>query len=188
MGLKTRTPFSINRNNMGKTCLAKLQNSIRVNCTIPTHGIKNIYLIHVEDATLTFASDGAVRNVTFATGTRCYKVEGYKQNIQVTTAIRAMDASNKMDISVMFKVPSKMVSASLRLLTGRFYVMIESKDMYYYFAGSISPLECSGYDLDLNTNGQLATVTLTAPDGSAGNYLQNVEATAVNTILTNTAS
>ena len=187
MGLKTRTPFSINRNNMGKTCLTKLQNSILVGCAIPAHGIKNIYLLHVEDATLTFASDGAIRSVTLASGAKAYKIEGYKQNIQVTTSVRATDASNKMDISVMFKVPSKMVGASLRILTGRFYVMIESNDMYYYFAGSISPLECSGYDLDLNTNGQLATVTLTAPDGSAGNYLQNVEATAVNTILTNTA-
>ena len=172
---------------MGKTCLNKLQGSILVDCAIPTHGIKNIYLLHVEDATLTFASDGAIRTVTFATGTGCYKVEGYKQNIQVTTAVRAMDASNQMDISVMFKVPAKQVGASMRLLTGRFYVMIETNDMYYYFAGSISPLECSGYDLDLNTNGQLATVTLTAPDGSAGNYLQNVEAGARNTILTNTS-
>lgn len=187
MGLKTRTPFSINRNNMGKACLAKLQNSISVDCTIPTHGIKNLYLIHVEDATLTFASDGAIRSVALASGAKAFKIEGYKQNIQVTTAIRTMDASNKMDISVMFKVPSKMVGASLRLLTGRFYVMIESNGMYYYFAGSISPLECSGYDLDLNTNGQLATVTLTAPDGSAGNYLQNIETTALNTILTNTS-
>lgn len=170
---------------MGKACLKKLQSSILVDCTIPTHGIKNIYLMHPEDVTLTFASDGAIRSVTFATGTKCYKVEGYKQNIQVTTAVRAMDASNKMDISVMFKVPPKLVGASMQLLTGRFYVMIESNDMYYYFAGSTSPLECSGYDLDLNTNGQLATVTLTAPDGSGGNYLQNVEAAARKTILTN---
>ena len=143
--------------------------------------------MHVEDATLTLASDGAIRQVAFAADTKAYKIEGYKQNIQVTTSVRAMDASNKLDISVMFKVPSKMVGAGIRLLAGRFYVMIESNDMYYYLAGSISPLECSGYDLDLNTNGQLATVTLTAPDGSAGNYLQNVEAAARNTILTNTS-
>lgn len=173
---------------MGKTCLSKLQNNLLVNCTIPTNGVKNIYLIHVEDATLTFASDGAIRTVALAAAAKTYKVEGYKQNLQVTTAVRAMDASNKMDISVMFKVPSKQVGVSMKLLTGRFYVMIESNDMYYYFAGSISPLECSGYDLDLNANGQLATVTLTAPDGSAGNYLQNVESSARDTILTNTAS
>lgn len=143
--------------------------------------------MHVEDATLTFASDGAIRSVAFATGTGAYKIEGYKQNIQVTTSVRAMDASNKMDISVMFKVPSKQTGASLRLLGGRFYVLIESNDMYYYFAGSISPLECSGYDIDLNTNGQLATVTLTAPEGSAGNYLQGVDPPAINSILTNTS-
>ena len=187
MGVKTRTPFPINRNNMGKTCLNRLTGSILTTCNIPVHGIKNIYLIHAQDATLTFASDGAIRTITFATGAGAYKVEGYKQNIQVTTAIRTMDASNKMDISVMFKIPSKLVGASMQLLTGRFYVMIETNGMYNYFAGSISPLECSGYDLDLNANGQLATVTLTAPDGSAGNYLQNVEAAARNTILTNIA-
>lgn len=180
-------PFSINRNNMGKTCLAKLQNSISVGCTIPAHGIKNIYLIHVEDATLTFFGDGVIRTIAFTSGAKAYKIEGYKQNIQVTTSVRAMDASNKMDISVMFKVPAKQTGASLRLLGGRFYVLIESNDMYYYFAGSISPLECSGYDIDLNANGQLATVTLTAPEGSAGNYLQSIESPAVQTILTNTS-
>ena len=143
--------------------------------------------MHVEDVTFTYASDGTISTATFLAGAKSYKVEGYKQNIQVTTALRAMDASNKMDISVMFKVPSKLVGASMRLLTGRFYVMIESNDMYYYFAGSTSPLECSGYDLDLNANGQLATVTLTAPEGSAGNYLQSIQTGAVNTILTNTS-
>lgn len=180
-------PFSINRNNMGKTCLDKLQRSILTGCRVPAQGIKNIYLMHVEDATLTFYGDGVIKTVTFATGAKAYKIEGYKQNIQVTTSVRAMDASNKMDISVMFKIPSRESGASLRLLAGRFYVLIESNDMYYYFAGSISPLECSGYDIDLNANGQLATVTLTAPEGSAGNYLQSIEAAAVNTILTNTS-
>ena len=141
----------------------------------------------MDEATLTFSTSGSILTVTFTPGTGSHKVEGYKQNIQVTTAVRAMDASNKMDISVMFKVPVSMVAQSAQLLSGRFYVMIETNSMEYYFAGSISPLECSGYDLDLNTNGQLATVTLSAPDGSAGNYLQSVNATAVNTILTKIA-
>lgn len=172
---------------MGKTCLSKLQNSILVGCTIPAHGIKNIYLIHAEDATLTLYRDGVIKSIAFATGTSAYKIEGYKQNIQVTTAIRTMDASNKMDITVAFKIPSKQTGASLRLLGGKFYVLIESNDMYYYFAGSISPLECSGYDIDLNANGQLATVTLTAPEGSAGNYLQSIDPPAVSTIISKSA-
>ena len=172
---------------MGKTCLNSLQGSILTTCKIPVHGIKNIYLLPVNEATLTFSSSGSILTVTFTPGTGSHKVEGYKQNIQVTTAVRAMDASNKMDISVMFKVPVSMVAQSAQLLSGRFYVMIETNSMEYYFAGSISPLECSGYDLDLNTNGQLATVTLSAPDGSAGNYLQSVNTTAINTILTNIA-
>ena len=172
---------------MGKTCLNSLQGSILTTCKIPVHGIKNIYLLSVNEVSLTFSTMGSILTATFTPGTGSHKVEGYKQNIQVTTAVRAMDASNKMDISVMFKVPASTVTQSLQLLSGRFYVMIETNSMEYYFAGSISPLECSGYDLDLNTNGQLATVTLTAPEGSAGNYLQSVNATAVNTILTNIA-
>lgn len=141
----------------------------------------------VNDVTLTFSTTGSVLTATFTPGTGSHKVEGYKQNIQVTTAVRTMDASNKMDISVMFKVPASMVKQGIQLLNGRFYVMIETNSMEYYFAGSISPLECTGYDLDLNANGQLATVTLSAPDGSAGNYLQSVNPTAINTILTNIA-
>ena len=172
---------------MGKTCLNSLQGSILTTCKIPVHGIKNIYLLPVNEATLTFSSSGSILTVTFTPGTGSHKVEGYKQNIQVTTAVRAMDASNKMDISVMFKVPASMITQSIQLLSGRFYVLIETNSTEYYFAGSISPLECSGYDLDLNTNGQLATVTLSAPDGSAGNYLQSVNTTAINTILTNIA-
>ena len=172
---------------MGKTCLNTLQGSILTTCKIPVHGIKNIYLLPVNDVSLTFSPSGSVLTATFVPGTGSHKVEGYKQNIQVTTAIRALDASTKMDISIIFKVPATMVTQSTQLLSGRFYVMIETNDMEYYFAGSTSPLECSGYDLDLNTNGQLATVTLSAPDGSAGNYLQSVGATAINTILTNIA-
>lgn len=172
---------------MGKTCLNRLQGSILTDCTLPTHGIKNIYLMHTQDAALNFSTSGSILTVTFTPGTGSHKVEGYKQNIQVTTAVRAADASNKLDISVMFKVPASMVAQGIQLLGGRFYVLIETNSMGYYFVGSISPLECSGYDLDLNTNGQLATVTLTAPDGSAGNYLQSVNPTAINTILTNIA-
>ena len=172
---------------MGKTCLNKLSGNILVSCNVPTNGVKDIYLMHAEDVSLVFASDGTIRTATFATGAKSYKIEGYKQNIQVTTAVRAMDASNKMDITVAFKVPSKLAVASMQLLMGRFYVLIIANDMYPYFVGSISPLECSGYDLDLNTNGQLATVTLTAPDGSAGNYLQNAETAAVNTIISKSA-
>lgn len=172
---------------MGRNCLNSLQGSILATCRIPAHGIKNIYLMTVGETKLTFSASGSILTVTFAPGTGSHKVEGYKQNIQVTTSVRAMDASNKMDISVMFKVPASMIAQGIQLMNGRFYVLIETNSMDYYFTGSISPLECSGYDLDLNANGQLATVTLSAPDGSAGNYLQSVAATAINTILNNIA-
>ena len=70
----------------------------------------------VNEVTLTFSTSGSILTATFTPGTGSHKVEGYKQNIQVTTAVRAMDASNKMDVSVMFKVPASMITQGLSLI------------------------------------------------------------------------
>lgn len=172
---------------MGKTCLAKLAGNILVTCDIPTNGVKYLYLMHAEDVTLTFATDGTIRTATFAAGTKSYKIEGYKQNIQITSAIKTMDASNKVDATVMFKIPAFPTARGISLLGGRFYAMSQMNDLRYMFIGSISPLECSGYDYDSNANGGLVTVTLTSPDGSAGNFLQDVESVAINEIISKSA-
>ena len=165
---------------MGKTCLDKLSANVLVSCGIPTNGVKDLYLMHSEDVTMVRASDGIVSSVTFATGGRSYMIEGYKQNIQVTAAVRAMDASNKLDISVMFKIPrsvggytwgSPFVAA---LLNGKFVVLVEMNDLTAFMVGDVSPLECTGFDFDSNANGLMRTVTLSAPDGAAGNYITGV--------------
>lgn len=167
---------------MGKTCLNKLGSGIAVDCTIPINGAKNIYLMHTEDVTFTEASWGELTAATFTGAGRSYRVEGYKQNIQVTSAIRTMDASNKLDISVIFKMPAN--TAFMRsILTGRFYVMVEYNDLTYSMVGVTSPLECTGMDGDSNANGKLYTITLTAPDGSSGNYYTPVSPDAIATII-----
>ena len=156
-------------------------------CTIPRVGVKNIYLMHVEDVTLTVNPSGpAVWTASFASGAVAILVEGYKQNIQITSAIRTMDASAKLDFSVMFKLAGGSTAAFSRvqsLLSGRFYVLAEYQDSTYSFIGYTSPLECSGMDWDSNANAGLITVTLTAPEGSAGNYFMDVTTTARNTII-----
>lgn len=174
---------------MAKNCLNKLGTNILSPCSLPVHGIKEIYLMHVEDVTITKGSDEAWRTVTFATGTKSYRVEGYKQNIQVTTSVRSLDASTKLDISVSFKVPHS-VSGSVvgtifqrAILTGTFYVLVVCNDSSRFIVGSQSPLVCSAFDWDSNTNGQMRTITLTAPDGSAGNYIIDVEPTAADSII-----
>ena len=91
---------------MSKTCLNKLPGNILVSCEVPVHGISEIYLMHAEDISISIDSGGTISSVSFATGAKSYRIEGYKQNIQVTTATRSMDASNKLDISVMFKLPT----------------------------------------------------------------------------------
>ena len=189
MGLKTRTPFSINRNNMGKTCLNKLTGNILTPCGIPTNGVKDLYLMHAEDVLLTVDAYDRVSVAAFATGAKSYRIEGYKQNIQVTSAVRTMDASNKLDVTVMFKVPTSVNGITENfpflktLLTGRFYALVVTGPSGFYLVGDVSPLECSGMDYDSNANGGFATVTLTAPDGSAGNYMRYVAQPVVTTII-----
>lgn len=171
---------------MAKQCLSKLSGSITVRCTIPQVGIKNIYLVHADDVTLTFSSTGTyVNGIVFASGAKSILVEGYKQNIQVTGSLRAMDASVKQDISVVFKLPrtGSYVTQTRSLITGKFYVLVEEANGEYTFVGAVSPLECSGFDFDSNANAGMITVTLTAPEGSAGNYFTYVVADVATTII-----
>lgn len=173
---------------MGKSCLNKLSGNITVGCTIPQVGVKNIYLMHAEDVTLTTDSGGIdILTATVSSGGVVILVEGYKQNIQITSAIRTMDTSAKLDFNVSFKLPGvegpTTARARLRaLLTGKFYVLVEYVDGNNMFIGYTSPLECSGMDWDSNANAGLMTVTLAAPEGSSGNYVMRAVSAAINSI------
>lgn len=186
-------PFSINRNNMAKTCLNKLTGNILTSCGIPTNGVKDIYLMHAEDVSLTIDTYDRVSAASFAKGAKSYRIEGYKQNIQITSAVRTMDASNKLDMTIMFKVPTSVNGITENflflksLLVGKFYVLVSTGPSGFYVVGDVSPLECSGLDYDSNANGGFATVTLTAPDGSAGNYMRYVAQPVVSTIISKSA-
>ncbi len=171
---------------MGKSCLNKLSGNITVDCVIPRVGVKNIYLMHVEDVTLTASEfSTTILTASFASGAVAILVEGYKQNIQITSAIRTTDVSAKLDLSVSFKMAGRDASAVSRvrsLLSGRFYVLAEYNDSTSSFIGYTSPLECSGMDTDSNANAGFTTVTLTAPEGSAGNYLMAIAVAAITSI------
>ena len=172
---------------MGKSCLNKLRGNVTVSCTIPQVGVKNIYLMHTEDVTLVESGSNpwVLATASFATGAAVMRVEGYKQNIQITSAIRTMDASAKLDYSVMFKFASQDFAAAPRvrsLLGGKFYVLVEYQNGMHTLIGYTSPLECSGMDWDSNANAGFITVTLTAPEGSAGNYLMDAAVDAINSI------
>ena len=171
---------------MGKSCLNKLSGNITVGCEIPLVGVKNIYLMHAEDVTLTAdESASTVITATFTTAGTAILVEGYKQNIQITSATRTMDASLKLDMSVIFKMPLNSVNAESRaksLLAGKFYVAVERNDGANSIVGYTSPLECSALDWDSNANAGLATITLSTPEGSAGNYFMRASVGAMSSI------
>lgn len=172
---------------MAKGCLNKLSGNITVGCTIPQVGIKNIYLVHTEDVTFTVTgvAGSTITAATVASGAAVILVEGYKQNIQITSSVRAMDASAKLDVNVAFKMPMSSDGDFLRarsLLAGKFYVAVERNDGTLLAVGYTSPLECSGMDWDSNANAALATITLSAPEGSAGNYFMIMAPAAMNSI------
>lgn len=157
---------------MAKGCLDKLDGNILTTCDIPVVGVKDIYLVRPEDVTLTFAdSNRQISAIAFASGARSYKVEGYKQNIQVTASTRALDASQKIDVSVSFKSPVTRGVARI-IAGGQYYVLVvhaAASAGSYAFWGVNAPLECTGFEYDSNSNGALANITLGAPEGSAGN-------------------
>ena len=171
---------------MGKSCLNKLSGNVTIDCTIAPVGVKNLYLMHADDVTTTVdANTLSVLTATFASGGVVILVEGYKQNIQITGAIRTMDASAKMDVNVMFKMPRTIPGTIARvrsLLGGKFYVLAEYADGTNMFIGYTSPLECSGVDWDSNAGAGHITVTMAAPEGAAGNYLMDVAEGAINSI------
>lgn len=154
---------------MAKICLNKLSGNILHGCTITPVGIKDIYLMHAEDVNVTVAVGGAsIASVVFASGAKSYKVEGYKQNIQYTASLKTTDASARLNTSISFKM--KVAGVDMQsLATGRFYVMTANVDGTNDFIGANAPLECSAMDFDSNANARLVTVTLSDPEGSAGN-------------------
>ena len=162
---------------MAKACLNKLGTNILQDCFITPVGIKEIYLMHVEDVSLAFNSDKyVISDVTFASGARSTKVEGYKQNIKMTTSLRSMGASDKLDVSLSFKIHNKLQATWRTFLSGRFYALIVYNDssVAAVMAGVPSPLEVTASDFDSNAGAGLVTITLGPPEGSAGCYLTGV--------------
>ena len=155
-----------------------------VDCVIAQNGIKNVYLMYLGDVTLTLgAGSEYVDGVTFVGSAKSYLIEGYKQNIQLTTSARAMDASMRLDYSLTFKIPLRSTWHIRAFSTGKFYAMVEYLSGYSILAGVTCPLECSAIDGDSNANSGMFTITLTAPEGSAGNYPVEVLTSAKNTII-----
>ena len=169
---------------MAKNCLNKLASSISVGCTIPQVGVRDIYLMHAEDVTFTYNVAGIMMTAAFAGGAKSYKVEGYKQNLQVTASLKTTDASARIDASVSFKLPYNYSTRDFinTVASGKFYVLVVFDDGDFTVLGDTSPLECSSADFDSNANAKMATITLASPEGSAGNSARVVAAAVATTI------
>lgn len=156
---------------MGKSCLNKLRGNITVDCTIPRVGVKEIYLMHAEDVTFGYdVLQKRIDSATFAKGAKSYKVEGYKQNIQVNGSLKSLDASATMDTSVTFKVRYNAAATNFvnTITAGKFHVFVMYNSGEQVILGSTVPLECSAAEFDSNANATMVTLTLSTPEGAAG--------------------
>lgn len=158
-----------------------------MSCVAPLVGVKNIYLMYADEVTIN-VTDHVLLSVTFAASSKSYLVEGYKQNIQVNSALKTTDVSARIDSSVTFKVSSNdTYRERLNTVTlGKFYVLVEYNSGDTEFIGSTTPLECSSVEFDSNAGAKMYTVTLSSPEGSAGNTLVSVTSGAKNTIVSKT--
>lgn len=174
---------------MAKNCLNKLTSSIAVGCTITPVGVKDIYLMHAEDVTLTNNGYGVVQTAVFAGNAKSYRIEGYKQNIQVTASLKTTDASARVDSSVTFKIPCSYNNRDFinTIASGKFYVLVAFNDGDFAMLGDSSPLECSSADFDSNANAKMVTITLASPEGSAGNHARNIGIDARKLIISKAA-
>ena len=123
--------------------------------------------MHAEDVTLT-TNGSTVTSIDFAGGAKSYKVEGYKQNLQYTATLKTTNASARLNTSVTFKMRAD-GPIMTTLAMGKFYVMVQYADASGGIVGVQCPLECSAMEFDSNANAALVTVTLSDPEGSAGN-------------------
>lgn len=157
---------------MAKGCLDKLTGNLQATCNVDPVGVSDLYFMYPEDVTLTFSNaNRQISAIAFSKETRSYRIEGYKQNIQITAALRTLDASAKYDVSVMFKIPESNPFLGSRFMSGKFYVLeIPNGSRGTFDIWGINvPLECTNLEYDSNAIGKLITVTLSAPEGSAGN-------------------
>lgn len=138
--------------------------------------------MHADEVTLTLDVGGNITAATFADGKASYKIEGYKQNIQLTTSVFSTDASVKLAASIIFKMPSDNTYLMKTMLSGRYYVLVVRNSGLPILVGAQAPLECSGFDYDSNGGAGLVTVTLSAPEGSGGNYLSGITTPAITSI------
>lgn len=169
---------------MAKACLTKLSGNIVQGCTITQNGVKNIYLMYPEDVTFTVGpNNDYIDSAIFQGSAKSYLIEGYKQNIQLTTSARTTDVSLRLDYTLTFKIPRASTMPLRSFSTGTFYAMVEYLSGSCIMLGTACPLECSAIEADSNVAGGMFTITLTAPEGSAGNYQMDVTTGAKDTII-----
>ena len=175
---------------MGKTCLSSIAKNFIKECSLKLNGISEMYIVSIEHiASVTFAAgsnDTSLATLTMVAGAKSVFVEGYKNAIKATQSLRAGDYQNALAQSITFPVYGSALDASVKaVLNGRYVAFTKSEDLTYRAYGLNGGLEASAVDSDTNTNAGTITVSLSTPEGVAGEYPMTIAAAVWTTLQTN---
>ena len=146
-----------------------LKNSISVDCGLPINGISEMYILsHGAFTAVLDATGTSLASITIRGGDKVVAlVEGFGNALKANETIKAGDYSTGVTQSVIVPVQGNRHLAQLHgLLNGRFVVFTRNEGLQYRVYGYLQGLEASGMESSTDTNGNMATVTLSTPENA----------------------
>lgn len=146
-----------------------IRNNILVDCALPTNGISEMYIIPYGAFTAELDLSGTSLSTITIPGEDkvVVRVEGFGNALKANETIKAGDYSTGVTQSVTVPVQGNRHLHQLHgLLNGRFVVFTRSEALQYRVYGYWQGLEASGVESSTDTNGNMATVTLSTPENA----------------------
>ena len=175
---------------MGKICLSKISKNFLKDCSLKLNGITEMYLVALSDINgFTYtASTGetVLATISLAAGTKAVFIEGYKNAVKATQSIRTSDYQNALAQTITFPVYGSVNDEGVKaVLNGKYAAFTKGEDLTMRAYGLLGGLEASAADSDTNTNGGAVTVSLSTPEGLAGEYPVTIATAVWTTLKTN---
>ncbi|WAX17409.1 hypothetical protein PM116P2_00039 [Parabacteroides phage PM116P2] len=178
---------------MGKICLSKISKNFLKDCSLKLNGITEMYLVALSDIeSFTFQTDtgdSILATLTIVAGSKTVFVEGYKNAVKATQSIRSSDYQNALAQTITFPVYGAVNDAGVKaVLNGKYVAFTKGEDLTYRAYGLLGGLEASAADSDTNTNAGAITISLSTPEGLAGEYPVTVASSVWTLLQTNSLS
>ena len=160
-------------------------NNILVNCELPINGISEMYIISQGAFTAVLDTmDTRLKSITIPGEAKVVvRVEGFGNALKASETIKAGDYSTGVTQSVTVPLQGVINLPQLHgLLNGRFVVFTRNENLQCRVYGYLQGLEASGVESSTDTNGNMATVTLSTPENAGMEMPMTMEAAVWGTL------